>query len=139
MNFKDWLLFESRGTIVYHITYLAHCDNIAEEGLIPNYNPNDWGSQKDWSKGKNFITSDLEGAEYWIHHLELLADNDYESSIEDENNFVERKMIPIIIRLRFNKKGKDDSPTYITQSTPVDFMKKGRWVTATCSIPPPGS
>ena len=100
MNFKKYLYESRTDNIVYHVTYYKNLPGIATHGLIPNQEPNQWGRAMNvWSRNKIFFSTNLDATHYWITYLVNTAHLYSDDVVEDG-------MIPIVIRFRFNRRGR---------------------------------
>lgn len=113
---------------VYHVTYLKNVEEIAASGLQPGGGGSNFQGYEGWSKDKNFITTTADGCDYWIDRLHEQTNNRYESGAWEENNWVEEKMIPVVMRFPFNMKGTQDRQHDPELSNaPTEERPQGRW------------
>lgn len=113
---------------VYHVTYLKNVEDIAASGLNPGGGGSNFPGFEGWSKDKNFVTTTADGCGYWIARLYDQVDNQYESGAWEENNWVEEKMIPVVMRFPFNMKGtQDQQHDPELGNMPASERPQGRW------------
>lgn len=115
---------------VHHVTYLKNVEDIAEQGLQIGgaARQSNFPGYEGWTQGKNFVTTTADGVEYWITRLYDQVLSRYESGAWEENNWVEEKMIPVVMRFPFNMKGTQDrqhDPEL--GEVPEEERPKGRW------------
>lgn len=130
MSIKETNLFEARKTSwVYHVTFLKNVDNIVEKGLQPGGSgKSNYSGYGGWAQGKNFVTTTADGVGYWIARLYEQVLNRYESGAWIENNWVNEKMIPVVMRFPFNMRGQQDRQFDPELSEiPLEQRPKGRW------------